>query len=427
MAGSRRAAADSLESALLFLGRNRPELARALGLLLPTALLEELARSAGRQRSGLTTAADRVADAAIRLPRFRSEVVAALLSVLPDEPCPPTAMLADDHLGQLRPSALLAALRDDLLSGEEAGWRRAGERLQDWAEHLAPPPAEPPATRPRPTAPARKKDAAARARKLAEEKKGLQARLEEARREISRLQEELGREHRRREALREELDEARNRALEAEARAAKAKRLLKSSTSPSEREAELARAVEEAQADLRVAEQKLAIVLEERDDLRACLEDHDRFAQIVDEEVPSFRDRPLPQAEVELAERLAERRRRGRPDFRVLVVGGGEPQLRHKDKFEEYIEILGIQGQWRMAEYTSWHKAIDTLSREMARSFDALIVLHWNRTTFTRRAREICNRHGQKPCLTCHYEGFVSLRQTLQECLRQLLAREEQD
>nr|MBC8327431.1 hypothetical protein [Planctomycetota bacterium] len=81
-------------------------------------------------------------------------------------------------------------------------------------------------------------------------------------------------------------------------------------------------------------------------------------------------------------------------------------------------------GRWRRAEYTPWHKEITLLSRDMERNFAALIVLHWTRTTSPRRARDICNQQGQKPCLTCHYEGFVSLRQTLQECLRQLLARD---
>ena len=76
-----------------------------------------------------------------------------------------------------------------------------------------------------------------------------------------------------------------------------------------------------------------------------------------------------------------------------------------------------------MAEYVSWHKEMDKLATDMRTRYDALVILHWNRTTFTRKAREVCNQAGQKPCITCYYEGFTSLRETLQECMRQLLAR----
>ena len=70
-------------------------------------------------------------------------------------------------------------------------------------------------------------------------------------------------------------------------------------------------------------------------------------------------------------------------------------------------------------------REMNRLATDMNTRYDALVILHWNRTTFTRKAREICNESGQKPCVTCHYEGFTSLRRTLQETLRQLLAAEE--
>jgi len=108
--------------------------------------------------------------------------------------------------------------------------------------------------------------------------------------------------------------------------------------------------------------------------------------------------------------------------FKVLVIGGGEPQHRHLDKLEEYAEVMGFESDWRMAEYVSWHKEMNRLGTDMNTRFDALVILHWNRTTFTRKAREICNEAGHKPCITCYYEGFTSLRETLQECLRQLIA-----
>jgi hypothetical protein len=76
-----------------------------------------------------------------------------------------------------------------------------------------------------------------------------------------------------------------------------------------------------------------------------------------------------------------------------------------------------------MAEYVSWNKEMKRLKQDMEKNYDALVILHWNRTTFTKNARAICNAKNQKPCITCHYEGFVNLRQTLQECLGQLLRR----
>ncbi len=426
MQGPSREHAEQLESALLYLGRSLPGLARALRTLLPAARLEQLGKAAGRRRSGAAEAGAVVADGLVQQPKFRRQVVDALLDELPESPALPEAMFEDGLHQSLRPAALRAELRRDLCSPEQAGWELAEARIEAWAELLEP---EPTAATPAPAAPpakAAKADKAARerVRKLEQDKHGLQDRLKVSNREIARLQDELGREHHRREALREELTDCRSRATDAETRATEAKKRLKESESPSDRELHLIRDAEEASSRLHVLEQKFGIISEERDDLRACLEDHDRFSKVVEEELPSFRDRPLTQEENQLAAVLAAREQAGQAPFRVLVVGGGEPQHRHQDKFEEYVEVLGIRGRWRMAEYTSWHKEIDHLARDMDRNYDALVVLHWNRTTFTRRARDICNQQGQKPCLTCHYEGFVALRQTLQECLRQLLARE---
>lgn len=424
MKGSPGDEADRLESALLFLGRSLQALAHALSRLLAPASVEELARAAGRRRPGLPDAAHVVADRLVREDRYRRLVTEQLLEELPPPLELPEDLLIPARQALLRRSALLAVLRQDLTGDGEADWARAATRLAAWDERLAAAPAvdaRPAGLRPEPERPV--KGAETRARKLQEEKHALQERLRAAQREIARLQDDLGREHQRREALREELAELRARAAEAERRASEAKRRLKEAASPSERERLLAAEAEEAAARLRVLEQKYQILEVERDDLRACLEDHDRFSQVVEEALPSFRDRPLTREEIDLAARIERHMAQGAAPFRILVVGGGEPQHRHRDKFEEYAEVLRFTGSWRMAEYTSWHKEIDLLSRDMARNFDALVVLHWNRTTFTRRAREICNQHGQKPCLTCHYEGFVSLRRTLQECLRQLLER----
>ncbi|MBC8327503.1 MAG: hypothetical protein H8E31_02040, partial [Planctomycetes bacterium] len=408
MKGSPGEGGEHLESALLFLGRSLAGLAAALRELLAPDRLRELAKAAGRRRPGLPSEAEVVADGLIQQPKFRQQVVQALLTPPPPALEIPEPMLDAARVQFLRTSALRGVILTDLCRPDQAAWERAEARLRLWAARLlapaaaaAPTPAAARAAKVQPD-----KGAASRARKLEEEKGSLQDRLRGLQQEVSRLQDEVGRERKRRHGLREELTECSRRVAEAEARAAEAKRRLKETESPAERERLLMAEAKEANARLHVLEQKFAIISEERDDLRACLEDHDRFSKVVEEEVPSFRDRPLTQPESQLAALLAARTATGRSPCRILVVGGGEPQLRHQDKFEEYAEILGIHGRWRMAEYTSWHKEINLLSRDMERNFDALIVLHWNRTTFTRRARDICNQQGQKPCLTRHYAGL---------------------
>ena len=248
----------------------------------------------------------------------------------------------------------------------------------------------------------------------------MQTQLGRAKQEITRLQEEVGTAHRRHQHAKENLDEAKSQAREEHQRAVDFKRKLSKSSSPAKREATLRAELEAVSKQLSLTSQKFEMIEIEREDLRAYLQDHDRFNTFVEEEVPSFRNRPLTAEEVELGE-LISKAKSATP--RILVVGGGEPQFRHLDKFKEYAEVLGFSGSWRMAEYESWHKEMTQLSKDMESNFDALVILHWNRTTFTRKAREICNIKGQKPCITCHYEGFVSLRQTLGTCIRQVLRR----
>ncbi len=425
MQGPRNESADHLESALLSLGRSLPLLAAALEALLPPARLEELVKAAGRRKAGRAEAALVVADGVVGRPRFRLQVVEALLVELPAPRQAPEEAAEEGWAELWRPEALRAFLHADLVAGEPAAWERAASRLEAWLPHLAWPEAAPARPAPAPQPAAKPAPSAEKRARLEAERDTLKAQLREARREVSRLQAELGKEHKRREGLEAQLADTRSRAQEESQRATAAKRKLRGAATASDREAQLERKAEKAEKDLHVLQQKFAIVSEEREDLRHCLEDYDRFLQVPEEVVPSFRERPLTAEEAHLAARLAERAADRRPAFRVLVVGGGEPQHKHRDKFAEYLEVVGFNGSWRMAEYVSWHKEMQTLERDMRSKYDALVVLHWNRTTFTKRARDICNKQGQKPCLTCHYEGFVSLRQTLQECLRQLLASEE--
>ena len=134
--------------------------------------------------------------------------------------------------------------------------------------------------------------------------------------------------------------------------------------------------------------------------------------------MPSFRNRPLTEKEYALGKKLNSAEEQGNSKFRILVVGGGEPQYRHLDKFKEYAKILGFKGTWRLAEYTSWHKEMDRLGRDMASRYDALVILHWNRTTFGRQARAICNQKGQKPCI--NIAGVLNISVTAVVINRQL-------
>lgn len=402
----------ALETALLSLSRDPSALAALLQRLLPPAELEKLARLCGRKKAGCPQPSLQVAEFVGHHQKLRKASVASLEAVLPEiEQAPDVGPEAEPTAS---PTVLMEALAFDLTTADEAARERLTQRAGTWMERLpvledeAPPAQENPTQAP-PAAPT----------SVADRADGLKEQLLDARRETARLEEELGRERRRRAEVKEEMAEAVAARQVAEQRAADWKKRLAASTEASEREQSLVREAEEARLDLHIAQQKVELLSFEREDLRAVLEDRDLFDEYREEEVSSFRNRPLLDKENALAARIAQ----AGSTYRILVVGGGEPQYRHRDKFDEYAEVMGFTGNWRMAEYVSWHKEMDKLATDMNTRYDALVILHWNRTTFTRNAREVCNKAGQKPCITCYYEGFTSLRETLQECLRQLLDR----
>lgn len=430
-------AADQLESALLYLGRSPQELGVGLVLLLGSEQVTSLAKNAGRRRAGKVDFAMILADAVLSSEKVRNAVVKALLDSLPEPLLLPELMLDKEHHEHLSRAAKLAVLAQELGSSDEESWESARLHIVAWAAMLLAPEmleddsttaslGADPNLNNHPGASSSQQRASkisklnSRIKKLERDKDGLKARFDESKREVSRLQKEVGIAHTRYQGAREEWTEAKTAASEERRRATEFKRKLNESSSPANRELALSEELEQLAKRLHISEQKFEMVETEREDLRACLEDHDRFNKMPDEELPSFRNRPLISEEQELANLLAAE---DKPPARVLVVGGGEPQYRHLDKFSEYAAVLGFEGSWRMAEYDSWHKEMDRLAKDMESNFDGLVILHWNRTTFTRKAREICNIKGQKPCITCHYEGFVSLRQSLGICLRQILNR----
>ena len=390
---------EALESALLYLSRTPVALASLLHALLTPSEQLGLVKSSGRSKGGSSDLVVNLANQLISLSKTRKQICETSLN-----------------------RAKECTVSDALFSNEPTKWAQLAKDLLKKPQ-LLPPAKEtfsaedlkvpPEVEKTKPTA------EESRLEHLLAEKKSLQKRLHRSSQEKSVLEKELHKERTRKEQLQQRLQEAVSQAKEEKQRATDFKQQLRSSTSASKREEALTVKADEAQHDAHVALQKLHLIEDERDDLRGVLEDYDRFLNLPEEDIPSFLERPLLAKEVDLQERIAQSEK----PLNILVVGGGEPQFKHVDKFKEYADVMGFFGEWRMAEYVSWHLEMNQLKRDMAERFDALIILHWNRTTFTRKAREICNQSGQLPCITCHYMGFTNLRETLQTCLEQMLNR----
>ncbi|MDP6963724.1 MAG: hypothetical protein QGF46_06110, partial [Planctomycetota bacterium] len=281
-------------------------------------------------------------------------------------------------------------------------------------------------TSPSPATSTAPKKSAAKATKPSEKQrlqsklKDVKSQLADCRQQLSSAEQQIHAEHLRKTELKEDLAKANAENSRLRRRASELKKNLSSSTEASHREQQLQSLLDECHESLHLAQQKVEWLNHEREDLRSVLEDRDKFDSIQEDDVPNFHERPLLSIERDLKDQISA----ANSNFNILIVGGGEPQIKHRPKLEGYSEAVGFSATWRQAEYVSWHKEIDKLRIDMSTTFDALVILHWNRTTFTRKAREACNDAGQKPCITCHYQGFTNLRETLQECLRQLLCRQ---
>lgn len=418
--------AERCESALFALARDPQTLAALFRAALGPALLAEQASHLARRRAN-ESSEDALAHAFLENKRARKSLVAAVLGCLPACELPAGDWDAEGLLPHIRPTTVRAALRASLLAcdGEEESTTDAlAEQLQAWEPWLGEPPAEqvgasrrptpkPPPRRAQRPSPSAEKDLAEKKRQL----KLAEKRANDLGQQCSDVSKRLEKEKANHEKAKAQVKFEKRRSTQL-------KQQLRAARSPSDRLQKAEGQARDARHDLVVLERKFELIQAEVDDLRGVLEDMDLYLAQPEEAVESFRGRPLPAQEQALAETLEGRGIAGAGPFRILVVGGGEPQYRHKDKFREYAALLHFEGKWRMANYTSWQNEMKRLKREMRDRFDAMVILHWNRTTFTKNARRICNDEGQRPCVTCHYEGFVSLRKALQETLRQLLAAE---
>ena len=392
---------EHLESALLLLSNNIPLSTAFLRAMLNAQRLKELSDSSGFNKPGVVKPEQRIAHVLGTHPKLRRATAEQLLVKI--------AKLTADTDKQLFECCNL------MTSANKEDWQQAIDSLPEFANDLEPAASRKPAT-PKKKAAAPKQSAEER---LQAKIKDLKQQLAECRRELADNEKHLHVEHVRKTELKEDLAAAQAECLRLQRRASELKKDLSSTSSSSDREQKLQQLLEESQQTQHLAEKKVEWLTFEREDLRGVLEDRDRFDNLPEEQVANFHERPLLAVENDLREQIEN----AQATFKVLVVGGGEPQLKHQPKLQEYADILGFQADWRPAEYVSWHKEIHKLRADMKGKYDALIILHWNRTTFTKNARMACNDAGQKPCITCHYQGFTNLRETMQECLRQLLAR----
>ncbi|MDC3283217.1 hypothetical protein OAV41_01455 [Planctomycetota bacterium] len=392
---------EHLESALLLLSNNIPLSTAFLRAMLNKQQLKELSDSSGFNKPGVVKPGQRIAHVLGTHPKLRRATVEQLLVKI--------AQLTAGTDKQLFECCNL------MTSANKEDWQQAVDSLTEFVNDLEPAASRKPAT-PKKKAAAQKQSAEER---LQAKIKVLKQQLADCRKKLAGNEKHLHIEHVRKTELKEDLAAAQAECLRLQRRASELKKNLSSTASSSDREQKLQQLLEESQQTQHLAEKKVEWLTFEREDLRGVLEDRDRFDNLPEEQVANFHERPLLAVENDLREQIEN----AQATFKVLVVGGGEPQLKHQPKLQEYADILGFQADWRPAEYVSWHKEIHKLRADMKDKYDALIILHWNRTTFTKNARMACNDAGQKPCITCHYQGFTNLRETMQECLRQLLAR----
>ncbi|MGH7150216.1 MAG: hypothetical protein ACREIU_05945, partial [Planctomycetota bacterium] len=221
----------------------------------------------------------------------------------------------------------------------------------------------------------------------------------------------LGEANERIRALEEEVRRGSDARREADRRAAEHKRVKEEALAPSERETALRGELDAARRQGELLGEKLE-----------WLEEQLALAQQEEEEAPA---KPAETAEEEtLAGRAAAfAARRGRRPS-ILVIGGARKQYSHKPKFDALKARVGIEGEWEWADYDGWHRRMQRLRHEMDRRHDGLVILHWNRTTFTEKARETAER-ADRLHRTVQYRGFLSLRRGLLDLLKQILDREE--
>ncbi len=226
-------------------------------------------------------------------------------------------------------------------------------------------------------------------------------RIEELRRELADVQKRLGVRNQDAMTLEKTVRELKADVAQAQRKAADSKRALEQARAPSTREADLAGRLERERQRADIEASKVEL-LEYQLDLLEQPEEKER-------------ERPPPKPNDPLPGRIAEFTRAHGRRPRILVLGGAGKQRSHLEvDFTQMKEHLGIDGEWRLADYTSWHRELPRLKNDLRGRFDLLFVLHWNRTTFVQKMHDEARAAGTR-ARTVSYRGFLSLERAVRE------------
>ncbi len=305
---------------------------------------------------------------------------------------------------------LLFALRDPANAERvgaaiDAGWLDDSEAVQDEAPESTPDstgleraPDTSELAR-RASAAEAQRDAAVASRD--ELRKESSERIAEAKREIAELQKRLGQKNQDAAKSEQLVRELKSDLELAFRKAAQHKRDLDQTRAPSVREAEL-------EERLRAAERRADIEASKVELLEYQLD-------LLEQPDEKERAPPPPKADDPLPGRVAEFVKKHGRAPRILVLGGAGKQRSHLEKdFAGLKERLGVEGEWRLADYTSWHRELPRLKNDLRVRFDLLFVLHWNRTNFVQKMHDEARAAGTR-ARTVSYRGFLSLERAVRE------------
>ncbi len=235
-----------------------------------------------------------------------------------------------------------------------------------------------------------------------EREKALRLRIDQLQTELSDLQQRVGKKHREHEELKQLYETAKGDLEIAFRRAARFKQTLDESKAPSDREKELLEAYgrEKLRAEIEAA--KVEILEYELDILQQDDEERD--------ETPSGEP-----ARHSVLDRIAVFVQRFGSRPKILIVGGAGKQRSHRERdFEELKSRIGVDGEWRFADYNSWHRDLQRLRNDIQHRFDLVFVLHWNRTTFVQKMHDEARALNGR-VRTVPYRGFLSLERAVTE------------
>lgn len=232
--------------------------------------------------------------------------------------------------------------------------------------------------------------------------RALRQRIDQLQHELADLQQRLGKKSREHDELQVNYERAKADLEIAFRRAARFKQSLDGVKAPSAREAELAERLQKELQRAEIEASKVEILEYQLDILEQ--EDEPRGeARVQAHEFDPTSDR---------VRRYAEKH--GSPP-RVLIVGGAGKQRKHRERdFEELKSRLGIVGEWRFADYSSWHRELPRLKNDIRERFDLVFVLHWNRTTFVQKMHDEARTLNGR-VRTVPYRGFLSLDRAVTE------------